>query len=88
MASLSRFLAERLKLKVNESKSAVARPWQRKFLGYSQTWHKKPRLRIAPMSRERFKDKVRQVLRGARGCKLTYTIEQLNPLVAGPPTFG
>src|SRR5699024_5112964 len=65
------------------SKSAVARPWQRKFLGYSQTWHKKPRLRIASTSQERFKDKVRQILRRARGRKLTHTIDQLNPLLRG-----
>jgi RNA-directed DNA polymerase len=42
MASLSRFLAVKLKLKVNEAKSAVDRPWRRKFLGYSLTWHKRP----------------------------------------------
>lgn len=83
LASLTRFLSERLKLTVNVSKSAVARPWQRKFLGYSQTWHKKPRLRIAQTSRERFKDKVRQVLRGARGRKLSDTIHRLNPLLRG-----
>lgn len=83
LVGLTRFLAERLKLKVNAAKSAVARPWQRKFLGYSQTWHKKPRLRIAQTSRERFKDKVRQVLHGARGRKLSYTIHQLNPLLRG-----
>lgn len=83
LASLTRFLAQRLKLKVNAAKSAVARPWQRKFLGYSQTWHKKPRLRIAPTSRDRFKDKVRQVLRGARGRSVRYTIGQLNPLLRG-----
>lgn len=83
LASLTRFLSDRLKLTVNVSKSAVARPWQRKFLGYSQTWHKKPRLRIAQTSRKRFKDKVRQVLRGARGRKLAHTIQQLNPLLRG-----
>ena len=40
LQSLTGFLAERLKLKVNAAKSAVARPWQRKFLGYSLTWHR------------------------------------------------
>ena len=51
MASISRFLARRLKLKVNIAKSAVAPPWTRKFLGYSLSWHQAPRLRIAPASR-------------------------------------
>jgi parvulin-like peptidyl-prolyl cis-trans isomerase-like protein len=44
LQSLTRFLGERLKLMVNVSKSAVARPWQRKFLGYSVTWHQEPKL--------------------------------------------
>ena len=48
LASLTRFLADRLKLKVNAEKSAVARPWNRKFLGYSMTFHLKPRLKVAP----------------------------------------
>jgi RNA-directed DNA polymerase len=50
MASLTRFLAERLKLTVNSAKSAVDRPWKRTFLGYSMTFHKAPRLRIAASS--------------------------------------
>jgi RNA-directed DNA polymerase len=83
MASLPRFLSERLKLTVNKAKSAVARPWKRKFLGYSLTWHKVPRLRIAPWSLERLKDKVRELLRGARGRSLDHTIEQLNPVLRG-----
>ncbi len=46
MASITTFLSERLKLTVNQAKSAVDRPWQRTFLGYSMTWHHKPRLRV------------------------------------------
>lgn len=53
MAKITAFLEQRLKLKVNADKSAVARPWQRKFLGYSVTWHRKPKLKIAPSSRQR-----------------------------------
>lgn len=83
LASLSRFVGERLKLKVNAAKSAVDRPWKRKFLGYSLSWHKASRLRIAPASRRRFVDKVREVLRGARGRSLAHTIEALNPLLRG-----
>ena len=57
MASISRFLADTLKLTVNAAKSAVARPWERKFLGYSLTWHKAPKLKIAPSSLKRLDDK-------------------------------
>lgn len=83
MASISRFLTDTLKLTVNAAKSAVAPPWQRKFLGYSLTWHKAPRLRIAPTSLKRLEDKVREVLKGARGRSLTYTIAELNPVLRG-----
>jgi RNA-directed DNA polymerase len=83
MASLTRFISARLKLKVNVAKSAVDEPWRRKFLGYSLTWHSKPRLRIAKPSLRRMAEKVRVLLRGARGRSLSYTIEQLNLLLRG-----
>ena len=83
MVSISRFLTDRLKLKVNATKSAVARPWERKFLGYSLTWHKAPRLKIAPSSLERLEDKIREVLRGARGRSLWKVINELNPILRG-----
>jgi group II intron reverse transcriptase/maturase len=83
MASLTRFLAERLKLKVNTAKSAVARPWERKFLGYSLSWHKVARVRIAPVSLQRLTAKVREVLKGARGRSLARTIDELNPILRG-----
>lgn len=81
--SLTGFLAERLKLKVNEAKSAVARPWRRKFLGYSLTVHQKPKLRIAGSSLERLTEKVKVLLRGARGRNLGATIQMLNPVLRG-----
>lgn len=83
MASITRFLVDTLKLTVNAAKSAVAHPWQRKFLGYSLTWHKTPRLRIAPASLKRLDDKIREVLKGARGRSLTHTIQELNPVLRG-----
>lgn len=83
MASITRFLGEVLKLTVNEGKSAVARPWERKFLGYSVTWHKKPKLRIAPVSLQRLKGRIREVLRGARGRNLHRTINELTPMLRG-----
>lgn len=83
MASISRFLADTLKLTVNATKSAVARPWERKFLGYSLTWHKAPRLKIAPASRQRLEDKIREMLKGAQGRSLTKVIAELNPILRG-----
>ena len=83
MASISRFLADTLKLTVNVAKSAVAPPWKRKFLGYSLTWHQVPRLRIAPASYQRLENRVREVLKGSRGRSLTATIDELNPILRG-----
>jgi group II intron reverse transcriptase/maturase len=83
MASITRFLADTLKLKVNATKSAVARPWERKFLGYSLTWHKAPKLKIASTSLERLEEKIREVLRGARGRNLWKVINELNPILRG-----
>lgn len=83
MASITRFLADTLKLTVNAAKSAVGRPWERKFLGYSLTRHKAPKLRIAPSSLQRQEDKIRAVLKGARGRSLTTVINELNPILRG-----
>lgn len=83
MTAITAFLERQLKLKVNADKSAVARPWQRKFLGYSMTWHRQPKLRIAESSRQRFAEKVRKALRAGRGRNLKRVIEDLNPLLRG-----
>ena len=83
LQSLTSFLSERLKLTVNASKSAVARPWQRKFLGYSMTWHREPKLRIAAPSLQRLTAKVTALLRSAQGRNLTTTIQTLNPVLRG-----
>jgi RNA-directed DNA polymerase len=83
LASLTRFISERLKLQVNAAKSAVDEPWRRKFLGYSITWHAKPQLRIARPSLGRITVRVRELLRGARGRSLAQNIEHLNPLLRG-----
>jgi RNA-directed DNA polymerase len=67
MAEITAFLEQRLKLKVNADKSAVARPWQRKFLGYSVRWHRKPKLKIAPAANDwRRKSARRCVALGAK----------------------
>lgn len=83
MASITRFLSDVLKLTVNAGKSEVAHPWERKFLGYSMTRHKAPKLRIAPTSLKRLEDKIREVLQGARGRSLTNVISELNPVLRG-----
>jgi RNA-directed DNA polymerase len=83
MSSTTRFLRNRLRLQVNAAKSAVDRPWRRKFLGYSMTWHRQPRLKVAPTSLVRFKNKVREVLRGGRGRNLKRVIEDLTPRLRG-----
>jgi group II intron reverse transcriptase/maturase len=80
---LTGFLAVRLKLQVNAVKSAVARPWQRKFLGYSMTWHPTPKLRVAAASIEKLTTKVRTLVRGAHGRSLASTIDALNPVLRG-----
>lgn len=74
MASLETFLWERLR--VNRDKSAVARPWQRKFLGYSVTAHHTPRLRVAPESVKRLKEKLKLVFRRGRGRRLDRVIQE------------
>jgi RNA-directed DNA polymerase len=67
MKSLTRFITTKLKLKVNEQKSAVARPWERKFLGFSFTSAKTSKRRIAPKAVSRFKERVRELTSRTRG---------------------
>ena len=67
MESLTAFITRRLKLKVNAEKSAVARPAQRKFLGFSFTNGLQPKRRIAPKALQRFKERVRELTRRTRG---------------------
>ena len=81
--SITAFLEQRLKLKVNADKSAVARPWERKFLGYSMTWHRQPKLKIASESRQRLAEKIRLALRRGRGQSMQQVIKGLNPVLRG-----
>jgi len=83
LESLTRFLEKKLRLKVNREKSAVDRPGKRKFLGYSMTWHKEPRLKVAPESVKRLKDKLREKFRQGRGRNIGRFIEELAPLLRG-----
>jgi RNA-directed DNA polymerase len=84
MASITRFVEQQLKLRVNLNKSAVARPWQRKFLGYSFSWHRKARMRVAKASIKRFKSNLKVLFRKGRGRNLQRFIQQdLNPVIRG-----
>lgn len=83
MRGVRAFLEEVLHLRVNAAKSAVARPWERKFLGFSFTSHRHSRLRIAPESVQRLMARVRKLLRTGRGRALLHTVETLNPLLRG-----
>ena len=83
MASLERFLEKRLRLRINRDKSAVARPWKRKFLGYSVTRHRKPKLKASPQSVKRLKSKLRLFFRRARGRNLGHVIRELGPIIRG-----
>lgn len=83
MDSLERFLGTRLRLRVNREKSAVARPWERKFLGYTVTRRRPVKLKVSPASVKRLKDKLRPILRSGRGHTLGHTIGLLKPILAG-----
>ena len=82
MASVSRFLTVKLRLKVNEAKSAVARPEERKFLGFSIANDGSER-RIAPKALDTFKTRIREQTRRTRGLSLSQIIEQLAPYLIG-----
>jgi RNA-directed DNA polymerase len=83
MASITRFITTKLKLKVNQQKSAVARPWERKFLGFSFTANREPKRRLAPKAALRFKEKVRELTRRTRGVSTERMAEDLSRYLQG-----
>jgi RNA-directed DNA polymerase len=83
MASITAFITTKLKLKVNQGKSAVARPWERKFLGFSFTANREPKRRIAPKAVLRCKAKVRELTRRTRGVKVEKMAEELGRYLRG-----
>src|SRR5258707_1972911 len=83
MESIKRFITQKLKLKVNESKSAVARPQERKFLGFSFMAGPDIKRTIAPKSLERFKQRIREITRRAKGVSIKTTMEELVPYMRG-----
>jgi RNA-directed DNA polymerase len=83
MNSVTSFIEKKLKLKVNLDKSAVDRPWRRKFLGFSFTIHKEPKVRIAKESVKRMKNKIREITSRKKPYSLEYRIKKINQYLMG-----
>ena len=83
MVSISNYLTRRLKLTVNRNKSAVDRPWERTFLSYSMTWHRKPRLTVARKAVDKLKANLKTIFRRGRGKSIQSTIEETTPKLRG-----
>jgi RNA-directed DNA polymerase len=83
MESVKRFITEKLKLKVNESNSAVAKPQERKFLGFSFTGGKELKRKIAPKAIDRFQERIREITQKGRGRSMKKVMEELARYVRG-----
>src|SRR6266436_4390712 len=83
MNSVTRFITQKLQLKVNETKSAVARPQERKLLGFSFANGPEIKRRIAPKALDRFKQRIREITRKAKGVSIEKTIEELASYMRG-----
>ena len=83
MESITSFISQKLKLKVNSEKSAVARPGERKFLGFSFTFGRPLKRCIAPKAIQRFKQRVRELTRRTRGVKVDTMVVQLTTYLRG-----
>jgi RNA-directed DNA polymerase len=83
MESITRFITTKLKLRVNQQKSAVAQPWERKFLGFSFTNAGVPKRRIAPKAVDRFKERVRELTSRTRGVSIERRAEELAQYLRG-----
>lgn len=83
MESVSRLVEGKLKLKVNREKSAVARPWHRKFLGFSFLSQKQATIRLAPKSLSAFKERVRELTNRTWSISMEERISRLNCFLMG-----
>ena len=83
MQSITPFLERKLRLKVNQEKSAIDRVWKLKFLGYSMTMQKESRIKIAWTSITRLKARLREIFRQGRGRNIQSLIDELNPILRG-----
>lgn len=84
LISTTEYLEHKLKLKVNRDKSGTGRPWKKKFLGYSMTSNKEPKLKVAAESVKRFKKKLKTKFRESKGQNVKRFVEtELNPILKG-----
>jgi RNA-directed DNA polymerase len=83
LASLTRYLERRLKLAVNEAKSAVDRPWRRTFLGFSFTWRQPNRRTVSMKALKNFQEQVRSLTKRTRGVSLSTLVRELRDYVRG-----
>ena len=83
MESIARYLEKRLRLRINRDKSAVDRPWNRKFLGYTMTSHHRPKLKVSPSSVKRAKAHIKEIVRKGRGRSLPKVIGEITPFLRG-----
>ena len=81
--SITSYIENKLKLKVNQEKSAVDRPWKRQFLGFSFTWNQTPKIRIAPQSIKKVKQRIRQLTSRKISLSMERRIKQLNQYLTG-----
>ncbi|MCX6356832.1 MAG: group II intron reverse transcriptase/maturase [Candidatus Aureabacteria bacterium] len=83
MESITEFLEKRLRLKINREKSAVDRPWKRKFLGYTMTVNLNPKLKVSPNSLKRAKARIHEIMRKGRGRSVVKVIAELTLYLRG-----
>jgi RNA-directed DNA polymerase len=82
-ASVTQFIETRLKLKVNQAKSAVDRPWKRKFLGFSFSTNNEPKVRIAKQSLQKAQARIREITSRKKSMKMEERIRELNQYLVG-----
>ncbi|MFA9560680.1 group II intron reverse transcriptase/maturase [Evansella sp. AB-rgal1] len=81
--SITTFIEKKLKLKVNDEKSAVDRPWKRKFLGFSFTFHRSPKIRIAKESMKRARGRIKELTSRSKSIPMDIRIEKINEYLVG-----
>ncbi|WP_285874874.1 group II intron reverse transcriptase/maturase [Halalkalibacter oceani] len=83
MQNITTFIETKLKLKVNREKSAVDRPWRRKFLGFTFTFHPEPKIRISKQSIQRLKQRIRELTSRRKSISMRDRLEKLNRYLVG-----
>ena len=83
MAGITGYLKRKLKLIVNEMKSAVDRPWKRVFLGFTFTKNRPNRLKTSKKALHHFKEEIRRITSRTRGVTLMKVIKDLKSYLTG-----